>query len=518
MTKPSSATRRFLALWFPFLAADRWQAAWSKAGQRIDVTPPDTFAIVEKQHGALRLVALSPAAAALGLAPGMALANARAQLPGLAIFDHDPLADRLWLGRIADACVRYTPMTALDPPDGLVLDITGCTHLFSDEVALAADIEGRFAGLHFRHACAGTPEAAQALARFQTVPAASEAAAIRRLPVASLRLNDETETALRRAGLGTIGDLADRPTAPLAARFGAAASGALDRLLGRTDSRITPRRALSALIVERRFAEPIARTEAALAIVDDLIAEASAEMERKGLGGRRFAARFYRSDGVLADLAVETSLPVRDPALVIRLFRERIDALADPIDPGFGFDMIRLAVPVLETLTPLQLALEGGATGEKALADLIDRLSVRLGRDRVRRFSPRDSHLPEQAAFDVPAADARTAAPWPVPKSGEPSLRPLHLFDPPQSIEVIADVPDGPPRRFRWRRNSHDVTRHEGPERIAAEWWHLKSEARFTRDYYRIEDACGRRFWIFRHGIYGSESTSPRWYIHGLFA
>lgn len=466
----------------------------------------------------MRLVALSPAAAVLGLAPGMALANARAQLPGLVVLDHDPLADRLWLERIADACERYTPMTALDPPDGLVLDITGCTHLFASEAALAAEIEARFAGLHLRHACADTPEAAQALARFQALPAASGTAAIRRLPIAALRLNDETETALRRAGLVTIGDLADRPTAPLAARFGAAASAALNRLLGRADSRITPRRSLPALIVERSFAEPLVQTEAALAILDDLVVEASAEMERRGQGGRRFAACFYRSDGALADLAVDTSLPLRDPATVIRLFRERIDALADPIDPGFGFDMIRLAVPVLEVLTPSQLALESGATGEKALADLIDRLSARLGRECVRRFAPRDSHLPEQAAFAFPAADTRAVAPWPAPKPGEPSLRPLHLFDPPQPVEVIAEVPDGPPRRFRWRHGSHDVTRYEGPERIAAEWWHLKPEAGLTRDYYCIEDARGRRFWIFRHGIYGSESTAPRWYVHGLFA
>jgi nucleotidyltransferase/DNA polymerase involved in DNA repair len=293
----------------------------AKSKNTADAPPDPRFAMVEKQRGAICIVALSPAAAVLGLLPGMALANARAQLPDLTAHDHDPHADQVWLEGIADICERYTPMTAIDPPDGLVLDITGCTHLFASEAALAADIEVRFAGLHLRHAYADTPKAAQALARFQTYPAASGAAAIRRLPVAALRLDDETQTALRRAGLATIADLADRPTAPLSARFGTEASAALDRLLGRADSRITPRRALPALIVERRFAEPIARTEAALAILDDLVAEASNEMERRGCGGRRFAARFYRSDGALADLAVETSLPVREPAAVIRLPR-----------------------------------------------------------------------------------------------------------------------------------------------------------------------------------------------------
>ena len=480
--------------------------------------PPDArFAVVEKRRGAFRIVALSPAAAALGLTPGMELANARAQVPDLATVDHDPIADQIWIERIADACERYTPMTALDPPDGIVLDITGCTHLFESETALGADIEARFAGMHLRHACADTPEAAQALARFQRLPAASEAIAIRRLPVEALRLDEPSETALRRAGMVLIGDLADRPTAPLAARFGAAAGDALDRLLGRADSRITPRRTLPALIVERRFAEPIVQVEAALARLDDLVAEASDEMEQRGRGGRRFAARFYRSDGALADLAVDTSLPVRDPAVVIRLFRERIGALADPIDPGFGFDMIRLAVPLLEPVAPTQLVLEGGHVSDDALAALVDRLSARLGRGRVQRLAPRDCHIPEQAAFAFPAADIRTVAPWPTPEPGEPPLRPLHLFDPPQHIEVIAEVPDGPPRRFRWRRTEHDVVRHEGPERIAGEWWRLGKVA-LTRDYYRIEDARGRRFWIFRHGLYGGENAAPHWYVHGLFA
>ena len=248
-----------------------------------------------------------------------------------------------------------------------------------------------------------------------------------------------------------------------------------------------------------------------------LIGEAAVAMDERGRGGRRFAARFYRSDGALADLAVETSRPVRDAAIVMRLFRERIDTLTDPIDPGFGFDMIRLAVPVLEPLAATQLALAGGALGEDALAALVDRLSARLGRGRVRRFAPRDSHIPEQASFAFPAADPQSSAAWPMLEPGEPPLRPLHLFDPPQRIEVIAEVPDGPPRRFRWRRTAHEVMRHEGPERIAGEWWRAGQTAP-TRDYYRIEDADGRRFWIFRHGLYGSERAAPDWYIHGLFA
>jgi len=495
----------------------------------------------------MRIVALDGQALHLGLAPGLALADARARVPELDAIEHDPHGDRLWLERIADACDRWTPMVEIDPPDGLTLDITGCLEAFSAdlaehqaEAALIADVERHFAraGLALRHACAATPEAAQALARFQTVPAPDEQQAIRRLPVAALRLEEEVETALRRAGLKTIGDLAQRPAAPLAARFGAAMVEALHRLIGHADSRIVPRRQLPALIFERRFAEPIARVEDALATLGALLAEAARALEARRGGGRRFVARLYRSDGAVRELAVETGLPTRDPAVPARLFRERIETLADPLDPGFGFDLVRLGIPTIDPLGTAQLRLEGGSLREEAMAALVDRLSTRLGRARVRRFRPVDTHIPEQQTLALPAMEAPAPATWPTPPPGEPPLRPLHLFDPPQPIEVLAEVPDGPPRRFRWRRASHDVTRYEGPERIAGEWWRVPverlpqpqtadpdappppapSRPLLTRDYFRVEDMRGRRFWLFRHGLYGDETERPVWYIHGLFA
>lgn len=479
------------------------------------------FAFIEKQRGAMRIVAVDPAARALGIAPGQMLADARAAEPGLEAIDHDPVADARLLERLADACDRYTPMVEIDGNDGLTLDTTGAAHHHGGEAGLAAHAEQWCAGLgiHMRHAFAATPEAAQALARYQTVPGADEEAAVRRLPVAALRLeDDEVELALRRAGLKTIGDLASWPGAPLAARFGEGMTAALGRLLGLSDSRISPRRALPALVFERRFAEPIARTEDALATIADLAKEAAAVLLERHMGGRRFAARLYRADGLTRDLAVEASLPLREVKAIRRLFDERLQSLADPLDPGFGYDLIRLAVPVLEPLAPAQLRLEGGTVAEAALAALVDRLSTRAGRARFRRLAPRDTHIPEQAVLALPAVEAARPAPWAEPEAGEPPLRPLHLFEPPQPIDVIAEVPDGPPHRFRWRRVLHEVTRFEGPERIAAEWWKRADNAGLTRDYYRVEDARGRRFWIFRHGLYGTERDNPAWYVHGLFA
>jgi len=469
----------------------------------------------------MRLTACDAAARTLGLVPGMTLTDAQARVPELAVADADPAADQQWLERIADACDRFTPLVEAEPPDGLILDMTGGLHLFGGETALIAQVEARMRrwASHVHLAMAATPEGARALARFQTVPVADEAAALRRLPVAALELEADALRDLRRAGLKTIADLADRPAAPLAARFGAALIDRLDRLLGRSDSRIVPRRTAPALVLERRFAEPIATVEAAMAVIGDLAREAAQVLAERHRGGRRFVARLYRTDGHVIELAVESGLPLRDPPRIARLFAEGVGALADPIDPGFGFDMIRLAVPRDEPLAAAQLALEGGEAREEAVAALIDRLSARVGRERVRRFVPRDSHIPEQAALALPAIDLATPASWPAPEPGEPPLRPIRLFDPPQLVEVIAGLPDGPPQRFRWRRILHEVARAEGPERIGGQWWRrAPGDPGLARDYYRVEDVRGRRFWLFRHGLYGEGARDPRWYVHGLFA
>ena len=467
----------------------------------------------------MRLAALDGRALALGLTAGLTLADARARVPELAVFDYDAAADAALLDWLADACDRYTPMVATDPPGALILDVTGCCHGFAHGVeGMAADLVARLTalGLSATTAVATTPDAALALASF-------DGTEVRDLPVAALRVAHEVHVALGRAGLKTVGDVARLPSAPLAARFGAALPVLLARLLGHEDARITPRRLPDSIAVEARFAEPIAHVDAVLGTIANLVGEAGERLSERGEGGRRFAIALFRSDGHVARLAVETARPTRDVAVLDRLFRERIDALADPLDPGFGYDLIRLGVTLAEPLAHDQLSLAGGHVADAQMAALIDRLSTRLGRGRVRRFASLDTHIPEQAVLELPAVDPLRPSEWLPAEPGEPPLRPIHLFDPPQRIEVIAEVPDGPPRRFRWRRALHDVVRQEGPERIAAEWWrreggHEPGRGGMTRDYYRVEDVRGRRYWVFRHGLYGSERASPDWYLHGLFA
>ncbi len=459
-------------------------------------------------------------ALSLGITPGLTLADARARVPDLAVAEMDDAADAALLERLADACDRYTPLVALDAPHGLILDITGCAHLFGGEAALRDDLLRRCADVKMaaRASIAGTPEAARALARFGGCAIAApdgEADAVKSLRAAALGLAPDIILALSRAGLKTIGDLAIRPRAPLAARFGEALLAQLARTLGQEDIGITPRRPLPACIVERRFAEPLTREEDALGALASLATQAGRILEERGEGGRQFESSFFRTDGKVIRLSVTTSRPARDPDILMRLFRERIDALADPLDPGFGFDLIRLSVIASEAFAAVQTSLDRRTFEDEEVAALVDRLGARFGAGSVQFFTPSDTHIPERAACAVPASSRIGNAAWPKTEPGEPPARPLHLFDPPQAIEALAGVPDGPPLRFRWRRVLHEIARAEGPERIAAEWWR-ESEVP-TRDYYRVEDAQGRRFWLFRDGLYGEEPNTPKWFLHGIF-
>lgn len=482
--------------------------------------PP--LVVVEKQKGAMRIVALSRAAKRAGLVSGLTLADARARIPDLWVEEADNVADAALLDAIADDCDRISPIIMIDPPDGLLIDITGSDHLFGGEAAMGRDVSRRLrrAGLHARTVIAGAPETARAIARFggrAIVAAGEETEAVRRLPVASLSLPDEHCTVILRAGLKTVGALMDRPGQLFAARFGEEIMLRLDRLRGAAPAPLTPRRVIPMAWAERRFAEPIARTEDIEAMLAELAREVCILLAERREGGRVFEASFYRSDGAVRRIVVQTGRSLRDCGVVLRLFREKLDSLVDPIDPGFGFDHMRFAIPLAEALDAVQSGLDGRTIADDEVGDLADRLSTRFGAMRVLRFLAQDTHDPERAVCLAPASfNPMTSLSWPETEEGEPPFRPAHIFDPPQPIEIrFAEVPDGPPRRFFWRRKEFDVLRAEGPERIAPEWW--REEVAGSRDYYRIEDATGRRFWLFRAGDYGGD-VQPVWYVHGIFA
>ncbi len=431
--------------------------------------------------------------------------------PAVEAIPEDAGADAALLDSIADWCLRYTPLIACDAPDGLLLDIGGCAHLYGGEQKLVADLGRRIAraGFAYRVAIAGTIGAAHAAARFgnpAAYAAGEERDIMNPLPLAALRLEPATVASLARVGLKRVGDIIDLPRAPLTARFGGSLMRQLDRALGVEQEPLSPRLPVAPYVAEQRFHEPIAREEDVLGTVQKLAARLGTALERRGDGARRIELILFRTDGAVRRIAVGCSRPLRDAQDIRALFSERLAALADAYDPGFGFDMARLSVVIAESCPPEQIGI-GGEEEAGEMVRLVDRLSARLGAQRVRRPVAQDSHIPELAAVALPAQMAGSDHGWDAFRrhraEADLAPRPLRLLTHPEPIEALAAVPDGPPLRFKWRRAFHDVIAAEGPERIEGAWWSDRSghpSGNPARDYFRVEDKSGLRFWLYPLG------------------
>jgi protein ImuB len=494
--------RRILSVWLPHWPITRLSRNGSASPDRPLVT-------IEAIRGVRHLVAVGEAGEAQGLAPGQTLTAARAVCPALVPVDADPVADEAALGRLAAWCERYTPMVAPDPPDGLWLDITGCTAVFTSEAELMGDLAARLErnGISCRVAVGGTPGAAWALAR------AGEGATLTDLPITCLRLDAGVVTGLRRLGLRTVKDLVRIPRAQITARFGAMPVLRLDQALGEVEEAIDWPRPPIEWHERLAFAEPIGTPEDLARALARLAERLCVRLGEQDKGGQRFVARFFRVDEVVPGIAVSTALPVRDPAYLTKLLCEKLDT----IDPGFGIEVIALEAEIVAPLTAPQTQLMAGADASDGVAGVVDTLSNRLGADRVSRVAPYESHVPERSVRRVPPLPVKQPS-W---VNDPASPRPIRLLRRPEEIDVIAPIPDDPPIRFSWRGVAHRVRAAAGPERIAAEWWLGKRTVRrpetdLIRDYYRVEDSDGARFWIFRAGLHGQERM-PRWYLHGLF-
>lgn len=520
MNDAFSGRQRILALVFPYLSTDRLKRLRPSAAP--DETP---HVIAARQGGGVVLVAGDERASALGLMPGMSLATARALHPALAVHEANPDADRALLDALADAAERYTPLVGIAGEDTLLLDITGAAHLYGGEEGLLADARTRIGarGFHLRAAIAGNPVTARAAAFYGAggiIGPGGDADAVRDLPIAALGLDASRRASLERLGLKRVGDCVSRPRAPLAERFGKDFIDALDAITGRTETPISPRRAWPACVAERRFAEPIGHEDDVRRSLLTLAADLKRILEKRGQGARALELAFFRADGATRMITVEAGRPLRDPQTLLRLFREKLDGLADPLDPGFGFDAIRLSARRVEDFAETMTSLDAREDFEAEIAALVDRLTARFGARNVQRIAAFDSHNPERASRLVAAQSVGALAldfSAYAPVEEEAPARPIRLIEPPERIEVLAEVPDGPPIRFRWRRVLHAVIRADGPERIAPEWWRTP-EGTSTRDYYRVEDENGRRFWLYRDGLYDRETGTPRWFLHGLFA
>lgn len=479
---------------------------------------------IDKVRGASRIAAVDRIAQTHGLSAGLALADARARIPALKAVDFDPHADAAFLAHLADAAIAFTPAVTLEDPDGLTLDITGCAHLFDGENGLARRLQAWFRtqGVSAcRVAIALTPDMARALARFSPASPiiAHHDGDVRTLPVAALECSSEDARALRRAGLKSIGDVADRPSVLFRSRFSADFMVKLARVLGEEDRRITPQRPPAPFSADYPCAEPISSHEVIERILRDLTERIAVQLRERGKGGRLFEATFFRSDGVLRRVRVETSQPTRDPAIILRLYRTSLESLADPLDPGFGFDLIRLHVRQAEPYHIAQTSLDARDQTSEQLADLIDRLGTMFDRSRITKLHRVDTYLPERAQVSGPVADAKPSSHWRDTRDDPLPARPVFMFGRPQPIETLGESTRSAPGHFLWRRMSHDIIRADGPERIADEWWNSPSGFG-TRDYFRVETAEGRRFWIFRSDASAPPAESQhtsKWFLHGVF-
>jgi len=518
--------KRIVSVWLPLWPIERMARA-----QPSLVPDEAPFALVETGMHGIRITAVNGHAAEHGVRIGQALADARAALPQLLTHPADRRRDRAALLLLARWCGRYGPNRNISGEDGLWIDVTGVAHLYGGETRLLHDLVQRLSrfGLTVRVGLADTLGAAHALARYAPSPAIAPAGSgkthLSKLPVEALRLAPDTVLLLQRLGLKRIGDLYGLPRAALQRRFRSAKGveavlTRLDQALGLREEPCRPLVEPPALFVHRAWADPLISAGQLEAETQKLAKDLSVHLAARGLGARRLCLSLYRADGTVAEARAGLSSPSWNAKHMAALIGEKLTAL----DAGFGIDaMVFAAVQVErppERQGTISARLSGGVRTEAT--ELVDRLVNRLGSERVSRMAPRASHVPERAISRIPALAGMPELSWALPTGPQ---RPALLLDHPEPIRVLAEVPEGAPARFTWRRVEHRIVRAEGPQRIAPEWWdEIAVKKSDTRDYYRIEDEGGAGYWVFREGLYGrtetigGEDEGPRWFMHGLFA
>jgi protein ImuB len=528
---------RIVSVWLPRWPIYRFLAvqAISPVGKPIDPERPLVLAIAAT--GGLRIAAMNEAAENAGIAIGDPVADARAKAGSLQVRAADSDTDDAALRRLALWATRYTPTaspwTEENGADGFFLDVEGAAHLFGGEESLLADLAGRLDrfGLPARLAIADTPGMAWALSHFDLAPqsilcAGGEAATLSAMPIEALRLSGETRALLRRLGFKSVGALLDKPRAPFAARFADELLRRLDQALGRRDEPLIPVAAPPVYHSLNYLLEPIVSHQAILARACRLMQHLVHVLVRDEVGARALRLSLYGVDGTVETIDVGLTSPTRSVPHVSRLIDLKLEALAAMYDDSFGFEAIGLAVTRAESMPGRQTELNVSAVhslpqddAERGAA-LIDALRQRLGPDRVRQFEAVPRHIPECAETLIEINGERVSGEehWTLT---EEKTRPLLLLPQAEPTEVTALIPDGPPRRFRWRGVTYDITGAQSPERIADEWWRAPYPSQGgvpTRDYYLVEDGEGHRFWLYREGLYGRETATPRWFVHGLFA
>lgn len=497
--------KRFVSIWFRHLLTD-WHVRRQPALQNMP------FVLAAPVHGKMMITSASPAAEAQGIRAAMPLADAKAIVASLQVFDDQPERGPQLLNALGEWCIRYTPVVGIHLPDGLILDVSGCTHLWGGERPYLKEIitKLRAIGYDVRGAMADTIGTAWAVARYgQITPiidGGEQTAALMPLPPAALRLEEDVLARLQKLGLYQIGSFINMPRSVLRRRFGQALLSRLAQALGQETEAIEPLCPVPPYEERLPCLEPIRTAKGIEIAINVLLEQLCLRLEKEGKGLRTAILKGYRVDNRMIQTEIGTSRASHNVQHLFRLFELKIPTL----EPALGIELFTLEASKVEDVSPMQEVLWIGNPGLKApaVAELLDRLAGKIGEASIRRYLPAEHYWPERSIQQATSLEEKPTTAW---RTDRP--RPILLLSKPEPIEVTAPIPDYPPMLFHYKGKLHQIRKADGPERIEREWWLDGGE---HRDYYNVEDAEGQRYWLFRSGHYSGNQS--QWFIHGFFA
>lgn len=498
--------KRFVSVWFHHLETD-----WFGLRQpQLAHTP---FVLAAPDHGRMVVTAANQLAEQQGIKKGMVVADARVLLPSLPVLDHIPDLHRKLLHKLAAWCIRFAPYVAVEEPDALIIDASGCSHLWGGDTAYLTYIIKRLQerGYQVRVGMADTIGAAWAIARYgkegPVVESNRQSVALLSLPPASLRIEPELVERLYKLGLHQVKDFISMPRAALRRRFGAAFLQRLDQALGTAYEDIQPVQPMAPYQERLPSLEPIVTLTGIEIALEQLLKSLCHRLELEQKGLRTARLQCYRIDDKMIEVSIGTNRPTRHAQHLFKLFENKLPT----IEPALGIELFVLEASKIEDHSHVQEKLweKQGGLQDARLAELLDRLTGKFGEHCFRRYLPDEHYWPERSIKQTSSLEEHATTPW---RTDHP--RPVLLLPQPQPIEVTAPVPDYPPMLFRYKGKLHKIVKADGPERIEQEWWLQQGQ---HRDYYCVEDETGQRFWLFRAGHYDAAKTYG-WFLHGFFA
>jgi protein ImuB len=496
-------SKRFVTIWFRYLETD-WFCRYQPALRN---TP---FVLAAPDHGRMVITATNNIANGQGINIGMVVADARVIIPSLHVVDDKPGLSLKLLNRIAEWCIRFTPFVAIELPDCLILDVTGCSHLWNGDALYIKEIIHRLKilGYNVRAAMADTIGAAWAVAHFGRdsfiVEQDQQANSLLSFPANALRLDIETIERLNKLGLGQIKDFIGMPRFALRRRFGQHLIKRIDQALGNEEEIVQPIQPIEAYQERLHCLEPIVTATGIEIALQRLLETLCCRLQQEGKGLRSAILKCYRVDDKIIQVEIGTNRPSHHVNHLFKLFEIKLST----IEPDLGIELFVLEAPKVEDHSSTQEKLwnSHGGLDNPRLSELLDQLCGKFGADHIRRYLPGEHYWPERSV-KLASTLNETSSTW---KRERP--RPLQLLSTPQPIEVTAPIPDYPPMNFRYKGKLHKILKADGPERIEQEWWIEEGQ---HRDYYYVEDENGCRYWLFRSGHYSDESY--QWFIHGFF-